>query len=155
MPPEIRDRRVRPGDHRVIARGACRRSQPAYVREPEAYPEIRGSDGFDKASRPALDDIDRQDLDSVPLGVVDEDRRMVEAHRLRVEQRARVMRRVRHAQPCGFVCGARERRGVRLAEAELGETGDALEDLLSHRLIEIVFDAATDEAVAELLHLHT
>ena len=90
----------------------------------------------------------------MPLGVVDEDRRMVEAHRLRVEQRARVVRRIGHAQPRSLIRGARERRGVRLAEAELRKAGDALEDLLRHRLVEIVLDAAADEAVAELLHLH-
>ena len=91
----------------------------------------------------------------VILDVVDKDRRMVEAHRLRVEQCARVVRGIRQAQPGGLVRGAREGGRVRLAEAELRKAGDALEDLLRHLLAEVVLDAAPDETVAQLLHLDT
>ena len=90
----------------------------------------------------------------MPLHIVDEDRRMVETHRLRVEQRARVVRGIGHAQPRRLIRGARERRGVRLAETELRKTGNALEDLLRHLLAEFVLEAAADEALAQLLHLH-
>ena len=78
---------------------------------------------------------------------------MVEAHRLCVQQCARVVSWVVQAQPGRFVRRAGERGGVALAEAEFCEAGDALEDLLRNRFVEPVVDAAADEAVAQLFHL--
>ena len=56
-------------------------------------------------------------------------RRRVEAHRLRVEQRAQERRGVVPPQPGALVGEQRERRGVRLGEAERREG----EDLVEHR----------------------
>ena len=88
------------------------------------------------------------------LAVVDQHRGVVEAHRLRVEQGAEPVCRVLQAQPGGLVDGPGEGGGVRFAEAELGEAGDAPEELLGDVLAETaVLLAAADKVVVQRLHL--
>ncbi len=75
-------------------------------------------------------DVDRQDPDAVPLGVVDDDRRRVEAHRLVVQHADGVVRRVVALEPGGVVADLGEGCGMGAGEAELGEGGALLEQLL-------------------------
>src|SRR6202521_1199961 len=148
-------------DDRVFTGCACCRppctnvgeaqSHSGYVSLPSQTTVIFNE--LDRAPGSAACHVDRQHAHPVMTCVVDEDGRMVEAHRLRIQQSARVMRWIIQAQPGGLVGGAGEGGGVALAEAEFGEAGDALEYLLSHGLVEVVLNAAADEVVAQLLHL--
>ena len=64
------------------------------------------------------------------------------------------MGRVLQAQPGGLVDGPGEGGGVRLAEAERGESGDAPEELLGDTGVDAaVLAAAADEVVVQRLHL--
>jgi hypothetical protein len=90
----------------------------------------------------------------MPLGVVDEHLDRVEAHRLRVDQPDRELCRVGELQEGRLVGRAREGRRVALVEAEAGEAGDLVVELLGVLLGQAVAGhAALDEAAVELLHL--
>ncbi len=68
--------------------------------------------------------VDRPHVDAVALGVLDQRRRMVEAHRPGVEQPEIEGGRVVRLQVGAGVGDQREARGVRLGEAVEGEGGD-------------------------------
>ena len=76
---------------------------------------------FDGTAHVALVDVDRQDLDAVVLGILHEHVRVIETHRLVVEQPGVERRRVVQLEPGRLVAGAGEGGRVRLGEAELGE----------------------------------
>ena len=80
-----------------------------------------------------LVDVDRQDPDAVALGVVDDDRGRVEAHRLVVQHADGVVRRPVALQPGGVVGDLGEGGGVGTGEAELGEGGALLRRARRHR----------------------
>ncbi len=116
--------------------------------------EVGGGTALHPAAGPAPGDVDREAGDAVALAVVDQHRGVVEAHRLGVEQGAEPVGRVLQAQPGGLVDGPGEGGGVRLAEAELGEAGDAPEELLGDPGVETAMLLATaDEVVVQRLHL--
>ena len=86
---------------------------------------VASSRRLHRALREAPVDLRRAHLDPASLRVAHEARRRVEAHRLRVQQRAQEHRRVVVAQPRRLVGEQPERRRVRLGEAEARE-GDEL-----------------------------
>jgi len=88
----------------------------------------------------------------VPLGIFHDDVRMVEAHRLVVEQPGIERGRVMELEPGGLVTGAGEGGGVRLGETELGECGELGEDLLGDRLRDLVLGAAAEKTLADRPH---
>ena len=93
----------------------------------------------------------RPHLHPAPLRVADERRRRVEAHRLRVHQRAQELGRVVAAQPGRLVGEQAERCRVRLREAEAREADELVVDRVRRRLVDAVAEAARDEARPERL----
>ena len=83
---------------------------------------------LDRAADAAQVDIRREDPHPVPLGVVDQHVRGVEAHRLVVEQRADELGRVVVLQPARLIGQHGEGGGVRLREAVRGEAEQLPED---------------------------
>ena len=73
-------------------------------------------------------DARRQHPHAAPLGVADEAGGRVEAHRLRVEEGGEELGGVAPPQPGALVGEDRERRRVRLGEAEVGEADQLRED---------------------------
>ena len=117
---EVGDVGVRlPGDDRLGLLLADR----ADVAEPDPHRAV-----LVRASGSAQVDVGRQHLHPAPLAVADETGRRVEAHRLRVQQRAEELGRVVVAQPRRLVGEQRERGRVRLREAEPGEAGELVVD---------------------------
>ena len=107
-------------------------AQAADLPQPEAQRRRRGP-RLQRAVPGARDDAWRAHLDAVALRVLDDRRRAVEAHRLRVEQRAGELGRVVHLDRRRRVDEQREARGVRLGEAVLAEAVDLLVELLAER----------------------
>src|SRR5207237_8262525 len=112
----------------------------------EAEPQ---SAALNRAADVALVDVNRQDLDGVALGILHDDVRVIEAHRLVVEQPGVQRRRVMELEPGGLVAGAGEGSGMRLREAELREGRQLGEDLLGDWLWDLVGGAAVKEVLAD------
>ncbi len=87
-------------------------------------------------SRLAAVHVRRPHLDPAPLSVAHERRGRVEAHRLRVEERAEELGRVVAPQPRRLVGEQRERGRVRLREAEAREADELVVDLVRLRLLD-------------------
>ena len=170
VPPELPHRADGAGVDGRLAGGPAGRAEPGDVVEAQPHAPRRRSeaearsallrggivilDTLHGAAGPAPGDVDGEGADAVALAVVDQHRGMVEAHRLGVEQGAEPVGGILEAQPGGLVDGPREGGGVRLAEAELGEAGDAPEELLGDVLAQTaVLRAAAHEAVVQRLHL--
>ena len=96
---------------------------------------------------PTQVDVGRQHLHPAPLRVADEGGRRVEAHRLRVEERAEELGRVVVAQPGGLVGEQPERGRVRLREAEAGEADELVVDEVRGRAVDAVAGGTVDEAL--------
>ena len=153
---EVGHRGVRP-----VARRARRRSRSAssvpIVRTDDSPSRTAGcgasrqahcdgpSPGSSEASASECGQRRLADLDAVPLGVVDQRLRRVEAHRLGVEQRRAERRRVVPLEPGRRVDQQREADRVRLGEPERGERLDLLVDLVGDR----AGDAVGGHAVVE------
>ena len=86
---------------------------------------------LDRALRSAAVHVRRAHLDPAPLRVAHERRRRVEAHRLRVQQRAEELARVVVPQPRRLVGEQPERGRVRLREAEAGEADELVVEHVS------------------------
>ena len=99
-----------------------------------------------RAARLAQVDVGRAHLDPAPLGVADEARRRVKAHRLLVQEPAEELGRIVVAQPCRLVGEQAERGGVRLREPEAREADERVEDAVGHLLGDALRDRALDEA---------
>ena len=84
--------------------------------------------GGDRAVPIGLEDVDGEDAEAVALGVFDEDRWGVEAHRLIVEHRAGEGGEVAAFQVGAGVGEEREAGGVRLGEAVERERSDGVHD---------------------------
>ena len=80
----------------------------------------------------------RTHLHPAPLRVAHERRRRIEAHRLRVQERAEELGRVVAAQPRRLVGEQPERGGVRLREAEPGEADELVVDRVRRLLVDAV-----------------
>src|ERR1700730_12679907 len=78
--------------------------------------------------------------------------RVIEAHRLVVEQPGVEGGRMMQLEPGGLLAGAGEGGRMRLGEAELGESGQLGEDLLGARLWNLVDRAATEKALTDRGH---
>ena len=131
-----------PGDDRLRLVLADR----ADVAEPDPHRAV-----LDRALRGAAVDVRRAHLDPAPLRVAHERRRRVEAHRLRVQQRAEELGGEVVPQPRRLVGEQRERRRVRLREAEAGEADELVVDHVRGRLVDAVPERARDEARPERL----
>ncbi len=92
--------------------------------------------------------VDGPDGDAVPLRVLDDGVRGVEAHRLAVEQRRGERRRVVALHVGARVGDERERRRVRLGEAVVAEPLELLEALLGVLAAVAASHAPLDEALA-------
>ena len=114
----------------------------------EADPDGAGLDG---AAGAADVHVRRAHLDPARLGVADERGGRVEAHRLRVQERAEELGRVVAAQPRRLVGEQAERGGVRLREPEPGEADELVVDRVRRRLVDPVAEAALDEPGPERL----
>ena len=93
----------------------------------------------------------RPHLHPTPLGVADEARRRVEAHRLRVQERAEELGRIVVPQPGRLVREQPERGRVRLREAEAREADELVVDLVRELRVDALGDRAFDEPFAERL----
>ena len=102
-----------------------RLGEAADVAEPDAHRAA-----LDPALRVRALDVRRAHLHPAPLRVAHEARRRIEAHRLRVQERAQELGRIVVPKPRRLVGEQRERGGVRLGEAERREP----EDLPEHEL---------------------
>ncbi len=91
-------------------------------------------------------DINRQNRDAVRLGVADQLRRLVETHRLAVQERGRERGGVMALQPRRDVGEPGETGGVRFGKAVFAEAADLLVDLVG----ELGRKAARQKTVAEL-----
>ncbi len=118
----------------------------ADVAEPDPHRAV-----LDRAARGAPVHVRRAHLDPAPLRVAHERRRRVEAHRLRVQERAQELGRVVVPQPRRLVGEQRERRRVRLREAEAREADELVVDRVRGPLVDPVAEAAVDEARPERL----
>ena len=83
------------------------------------------------------------------LDVLDEHARVVEAHRLVVEQAAPELDRVIELQPGGLVCGTSKGSRVRAAEAVHGKALHRREELVRNLARHSVGEAALDECTLE------
>ena len=101
-------------------------AQSADVAQPEADRAV----GFDGAVPVRHLHVDRMEADAAALRVLDQRRRMVEPHRLVVEERRVERRRVMHLEIRARVGEQREAGGVRLGKAVQRERGDRRDDLL-------------------------
>ena len=128
------------------ARPAAARPRHAHCDRPSAGLEARPPASDGRQRRPA-------DLDAVPLGVVHQRLRRVEAHRLRVEQRRAERGRVVQLEPGRGVDQQREADRVALGEAERGERLDLLVDLVGDRAGDAVGGHAVVEPDAHRLDL--
>ena len=108
-----------------------RLAKPVYEPQPEADPSL-----FPAASPSRACDVDRTDLGPVPLRVLDEGGRVVEAHGPRVQQ---------SGEKCGGMAGLQitarvgdqgKARGVRLGKPIQREGGDGLDDLVLGRSLD-------------------
>src|SRR5262245_37833792 len=90
----------------------------------------------------ALADVDGQHLDAVPLGVLDDGRGRVEAHRLRVEKRTGEHVWVAALEPGRRVGDEREACRMALGKSVLTEAAD----LLEHPFRELERDALLGHA---------
>ena len=79
------------------------------------------------------------------LAVADEAGRRIEAHRLRVQERAQELGRVVVAEPRRLVGEQRERGGVRLGEAEAREADELVVDPVGGLVVDAVRERALDE----------
>ncbi len=127
---------IREGRLRLLDLDRDAGPRPQASDEPEAEADGAGGRmGIARAVLPAASDarvldVHRPDLDAVALGVLDQGRRMVEAHGPGVQQPE-----IEGGGVVGLELGAGvgdqgEARGVRFGEAVEGEGGDALHDLL-------------------------
>jgi hypothetical protein len=103
---------------------------------------------LDRALRAADVHVGRPRLDAAPLAVAHERRRRVEAHRLRVQQRAEELGRVVMPQPRRLVCEQPERRRVRLREAEAREADELVVDHVRRLGVDALAQRTGDEAAA-------
>jgi hypothetical protein len=94
--------------------------------------------------------VHRQRRHAVAARVLEQGVRRVEAHGLRVEQRADERRRVVALEVARGVGDERERGGVRLGEAVVGEALELLEDALALLAGEAQPAQADQEALLEL-----
>ena len=85
----------------------------------------------------------------MPLQVFNQHTRVVEAHRLIVEQPATELDRVMQLHPRRLVCSACEGGGVRAAEPVNSESLHRGEQLVRQLARNIVGEAAADELVLE------
>ena len=106
---------------------------------------------LDHAARAAQVDVDGKHLHPVPLRVANERRGRVEAHRLRVQERAQELRRVVVAEPRRLVREEPERGCVRLREAEAGEADELVEDRVCRLRVDALPGRAFDEPLAKRL----
>ena len=109
---------------------------------------IRTTPSCNRALRRAEVDVGRPHLHPTPLRVANEARGRVEAHRLRVQERAQELGRVVVAQPGRLVGEQPERGRVRLREAEAREGDELVVDLVRERVGDALAGRALDEAVA-------
>ena len=110
--PAIRAVRVALGDERLRVVGPDR----LHVGEAEPHRTL-----VEAALDAAQVHVRRPHLHPSPLRIPHQTRRRVEAHRLRVQERAEELGRIVVAQPSGLVAEQAERGGMRLREAEAGE----------------------------------
>ena len=106
---------------------------------------------FPRAEHLAEIDVRRADLHPSALGVADERGRRIEAHRLRVQERAEELGRVVVPQPRRLVGEEAERGRVRLGEAEAGEGRELVVDLVGRLAVDAVPRGALDEPLPERL----
>src|SRR5205807_3162063 len=87
-------------------------------------------------------------FDATPLAVADKRRRRIEAHRLRIQERAEKLRRKVMPQPRRLVGEQAERRRVRLRKAEAGEADEPVVDEVRGWRVDAFAQGAFDEAAA-------
>ena len=116
------------------------------VAEPDPHGAV-----LDQALRPAQVDVGRPHLHPAPLAVSDEAGRRVEAHRLRVQERAQELGRIVVAEPGRLVGKQRERGRVRLREPEAGEADELVVDAVGELLVDALAERALDEPRPERL----
>ena len=95
--------------------------------------------------------IDRPDLDAVAPGVADQLGRLVEPHRLRVEDRGAKDIRVMAFQPAGGVGDQREACRMALGKSVRAESFELAERAVRELDIVAVVDHALDELVLKLI----
>ena len=125
-PREILDRRERPLRLRAL-RSACPVALPQPLHEAQAEPHL-AAPPTGTSTRSCVTSIGRM-RDAVALRVLDQRRRVVEAHRPRVQQRRVERGGMVRLQVRARVRDQREARRVRLREAVQRERRDRLDDL--------------------------
>ena len=111
-----------------------------------AQPQPDRAVGFDRAVPVRHLHVDRVKADAAALRVLDERRRVVEPHRLVVEERRVERRRVVHLEIRARVREQREAGGVRLGKPVQRERRDRRDDLLGR----VAGDALPRHALAQL-----
>ena len=112
-----------------------------HVAEPDPHCAL-----LDRALGARAVDVRRPNLHPAPLRIAHERRRRIEAHRLRVQERAEELARVVAPQPRRLVREQRERRRVRLRKAEPREADELVVDHVRDLLVDAVSEAPVDEA---------
>ena len=122
---EAKDARIAAGDHRF--RDALPKS--AHVAQPNAQNDFAGF-MFERAIPVRATNINRSNFQPMPLGILDDRRRTVEAHGLAIQESAGKRRQITNFQKCARVGQQRETGRMRLGKSIGRKRADEFYDLV-------------------------
>src|SRR5262249_13620219 len=138
---KLADARVRPSPVALRDDGVrVRLAERAYVADPDT-----NRISFERALRSTEIQVGRSHLDPAPLPVADKARRRVEAHRLRVQERAQELGGVVVPKPRRLVGEEAERGRVRLRKPEARKADELVVDGVRSLGVDAVGRGARDK----------